>query len=139
MRPHKGILDPACLHVAALLSLGAGLSALAQSPSPDDFNPGAEPLHAEVYCVAAQSDGKVLAGGSFTIIGGQSRSGLARLNADGTLDAGFNPGVTGSVQRIVLQADGKILVAGAFSILAGQSRLEKGSGAHIRIFVRGLI
>ena len=37
------------------------------------------------------------------------RNRIARLNADGTLDAGFNAGTTfsGSVRSIVLQADGK--------------------------------
>lgn len=126
MKPNKGILHLARLLSAALSGVGIALSAVAQSTSPDDFNPGAEPKYAGVYSIAIQSDKKILAGGSFTMIGGQSRTGLARLNPDGTLDTSFNPGVTGTVQRIVLQTDGKILVAGAFSILAGQSRLGIG-------------
>ena len=43
-------------------------------------------------CVAIQPDGKIIVGGAFDTAGGQSRTSLARLNADGTLDRGFNPG-----------------------------------------------
>src|SRR6266487_2701785 len=37
-------------------------------------------------------DGKILIAGSFSSFGGVGRAGLARLNADGTLDATFDPG-----------------------------------------------
>jgi uncharacterized delta-60 repeat protein len=126
MSPKNRPTFPARLLAATVSSLGIALAALAQSPSPDQFDAGAEPSYANVFSAAIQADGKILAGGSFAMIGGQSRSGLARLNPDGTLDTSFNPGMTGTVQRIVLQADGKILVAGAFSILAGKSRLGIG-------------
>ncbi|MCX7840246.1 MAG: delta-60 repeat domain-containing protein, partial [Anaerolineae bacterium] len=43
-----------------------------------------------VYELALQSDGKILVGGSFMSVGGQSRTGLARLNSDGTLDTAFD-------------------------------------------------
>jgi len=70
-----------------------------------------------------QADGKILVGGSFTAIGGQtSKKYIARLNADGTLDAAFNPNANNSVDSIVLQADGKILVGGVFENIGGQTR-----------------
>ena len=40
--------------------------------------------------LAVQADGKILVGG-FTTLGGQTRNCIGRLNADGTLDTGFNP------------------------------------------------
>ena len=43
------------------------------------------------YSIAVQADGKILVGGCFTSIGGQARNYIARLNADGTVDATFNP------------------------------------------------
>jgi uncharacterized delta-60 repeat protein len=73
-----------------------------------------------------QSDGKILIGGSFTTVGGQSRTNIGRLNADGTLDSGFNPGTDTTVICLALQMDGKILVGGYFSTLDGQSRTNIG-------------
>jgi hypothetical protein len=57
------------------------------------FNPGAD---ADVLAVAIQSDGKILVGGDFTNLGGGTgtipRRRIGRLNADGSVDAGFDPG-----------------------------------------------
>ena len=92
------------------------------------FNPG---TNGDVLSLAVQADGKILVGGWFTLIGGggtgtTARDGFARLNADGSLDTGFNPSVSGGsdtgVYAFVQQADGKILVGGSFSSLAGTTR-----------------
>jgi uncharacterized delta-60 repeat protein len=86
------------------------------------FNPGAGPTYdSSVNSLALQEDGKILVGGSFTALGGQTRRGLGRLNADGTLEASFNPGA-GEVYSLTVQADAKILVGGYFSTLGGQTR-----------------
>src|SRR5947207_974661 len=39
-----------------------------------------------VYSIAVQPDGKIVIAGSFTSVDGQSRTNIARLNANGTLD-----------------------------------------------------
>ena len=67
-----------------------------------------------IYALAVQSNGKILIGGSFATYSGSSRNDIARLNADGSLDATFNPGtgVGGYVNDMALQADGKILIGG---------------------------
>jgi uncharacterized delta-60 repeat protein len=75
-----------------------------------------------VYAVAAQSDGKVLIGGAFTTVNGTSRSRIARLNADGSLDAGFNPGADNTVRAITIQPGGKVLVGGDFTFFGGGGR-----------------
>jgi uncharacterized delta-60 repeat protein len=67
-----------------------------------------------IYELAVQPDGKVLVGGQFTAVGGAARVSLARLNADGTLDAGFTaPFTTGAVNALLLQANGSLLVGGS--------------------------
>jgi len=38
-----------------------------------------------------QADGKILVGGHFATLAGQIRNNIGRLNADGTLDARFDP------------------------------------------------
>lgn len=68
-----------------------------------------------------QADGKIVLVGStqggFTSVNGKPRLGIARLNADGTLDEGFVPGISGSYESspifsAAIQADGKIVVGG---------------------------
>ena len=75
-----------------------------------------------VRSITVQPDGKILVGGDFLNIGGQKRSRIARLNADGTLDTSFNPNANGDVYSIALQVDGKIVVGGFFTTIGGQTR-----------------
>ena len=87
------------------------------------FNPTADGSFSPVvHCLAVQPDGKILVGGSYSTLGGQARSSIGRLNADGSLDASFNPGANDSVYSLALQTDGKILVAGRFTTLGGATR-----------------
>jgi uncharacterized delta-60 repeat protein len=77
-----------------------------------------------VRSLARQPDGKILVGGGFITYNGTGRNHIARLNADGSLDATFNPGTgaNSSVQTTTLQPDGKILIGGEFSTYNGTSR-----------------
>ena len=76
-----------------------------------------------VYSLALQADGKISVGGLFNALSGQPRHGLGRLNADGTVDASFNPGEGWVwIYAQALQGDGKLVVGGWFTSLAGQPR-----------------
>ncbi len=79
---------------------------------------------AAIYAIVRQpSDGSLIIAGDFTSVGGVLRNRIARIKADGTLDASFTGGVLTSVTQLLtpqvyalaLQADGKILVGGAFN------------------------
>ena len=83
------------------------------------FNPGPNAL---VQSLAIQPDAKILVGGRFTTLAGQSRDRLGRLHPDGSLDTAFNPGASATVRCLALQADGEILVGGDFTTLGGQPR-----------------
>jgi uncharacterized delta-60 repeat protein len=85
------------------------------------FNPASDP-DSIVFSLAVQADGKILVGGIFSTLGGQSRANIGLLNADGTLDPSFNLGADYQVSSLAVQADGKILVGGIFITLGGQSR-----------------
>ncbi len=79
-------------------------------------NTSANPL---VLGVVPQPDGKILLGGQFTTVNGAARNGLARVNADGTLDAGFNPAAAPATfaATLALQPDGKVLAgSGTFRV-----------------------
>src|SRR5262249_24554335 len=88
------------------------------------FNPGAGP-NANVLRVAAQADGHVVIAGLFSTVNGTNRNHVARLNANGTLDLGFDPG-SGPDRYpylLALQSDGKVLIGGGgFTNVAGTWR-----------------
>lgn len=78
--------------------------------------------NATVQALAVQADGKVLLGGSFTVVNGVTRNRIARLNADGTLDGAYGAGLSGSdnyVNTLSLQDDGKLIACGDFATLNG--------------------
>ncbi|MFZ1687202.1 MAG: delta-60 repeat domain-containing protein, partial [Flavobacteriales bacterium] len=88
------------------------------------FDPGTG-ASATVFAIALQPDGTVLIGGSFTTYNGTMRNRIARVNANGTLDASFDPssGIpVGAVSAIVVQPDGKLMIGGSFSNYSGSSR-----------------
>ncbi|MBI3416997.1 MAG: hypothetical protein HY043_17030 [Verrucomicrobia bacterium] len=74
--------------------------------------------------IVVAPDEKIYVGGDFTQFGGSPRVHLARLNADGSMDAGFiaNIGSNGFVNVIGLQTDGKVLIGGTFDRVADQPR-----------------
>ncbi|HEX8265472.1 MAG TPA: FG-GAP-like repeat-containing protein [Pyrinomonadaceae bacterium] len=89
------------------------------------FNASGEGPNGAVYEIIQLSDGKLLLGGSFTVYNSVVRSGIVRINPDGTLDSTFNPsgaGTAGTVHTIALQPDGKILISGGLSAYNGTAR-----------------
>jgi len=98
---------------------GTGTSEVVLAP---DFNPNA---NGYLLCSAQQTDGRIIIGGVFSSVGGAGHSLIARLNADGTPDAGFNPVVSGSeIHAIAIQRDGKILITGYFSSVNAVPRFD---------------
>ncbi len=71
--------------------------------------------------VALQQDGKILAGGFFTLYNGTPRQNIARLNDNGSLDPSFDAGtaVDGVITDIEIQTDGKIVIVGLFASVGG--------------------
>jgi hypothetical protein len=59
-----------------------------------------------VESIAVQADGKVLVGGYFASIGGQTRNYIARLDATTGLARSVNPNVSDDGDSIALQGDG---------------------------------
>jgi uncharacterized delta-60 repeat protein len=74
-----------------------------------------------VYTTSLQSDGKIIIGGGFSTYNAMARMAIARLNTDGTLDAGFNPGTGANtaIHNTAIQSDGKIIISGQFSSYNG--------------------
>lgn len=70
-----------------------------------------------VQTIALLPDGKLYVGGDFLSYGSAFRNRIARVNANGSLDASFNPpgGFNNQVSSIAVQADSLLLVGGEFS------------------------
>lgn len=85
-----------------------------------------------VSALTLQSNAKILIAGSFTNVNGSTRSNIARLNPDGSLDLSFNPGNglrltnagTARINDMAVQPDGKIIIAGQFHSVGGVPRLR---------------
>jgi uncharacterized delta-60 repeat protein len=76
-------------------------------------------VNGNVSAVAIQPDGRILVGGTFSVIQGQLRTNLARINKDGTLDSFYNPNVYNpnagdTVLALCIQKDARSLAAGRF-------------------------
>lgn len=78
-----------------------------------------------VACSAIQSDQKILIAGDLTSYNGVGRNYLARINTDGSIDMGFDPGIgpNGSIVAMALQPDGKIIIGGYFYLFNGLSKV----------------
>jgi len=75
-----------------------------------------------VFAVAVDGAGRVLIGGSFTNVDGIPHQGVARLNADGSLDESFQASVNGIVFALAPQPDGKVLLGGTFTQVNSTNR-----------------
>lgn len=88
------------------------------------FNSGFGVGNGEVNSISIQSDGKIIIAGNFLDYNSISRSRIARLNTDGSLDTNFNLG-TGASSRVVstsIQPDDKIIIGGYFTSYNGIAR-----------------
>ncbi|THD33226.1 M43 family zinc metalloprotease [uncultured Flavobacterium sp.] len=75
-----------------------------------------------VECIEIQNDGKIIVGGYFTSYGSDQRSGIIRLNSNGTIDTTFNPGTGidwGGIHTVKALPDGKIIAGGDFGSYNG--------------------
>jgi len=91
------------------------------------FSPGAaadNPVNSIAVYTSGAHSGKIVLGGAFSAYNGTTRNFLARVNSDGSLDAGFDigTGANGTVHAVAIQTDGKVLVGGDFTSFNGTNR-----------------
>jgi uncharacterized delta-60 repeat protein len=106
-------------------TFGAGLAGVTTRDRTPPFGVGGQ-----VNVIVPLADGRVLIGGNFIEVGGTPQIGIARLNADGSLDTTFGAGQTGvsgavtnlQVYAIAVQPDGKIVIGGQFLVVNGVIR-----------------
>lgn len=86
------------------------------------FDPSVDTSTGHARALLLQPDGKVLIAGSFKSINGVTRNGIVRLNADQSIDVGFDANIDGLIQSLARQSDGKIIVGGSFTDIGGVAR-----------------
>lgn len=92
------------------------------------FDPGSGAYHQTddpvVHAIHVLTDGSILIAGQFTSYDGTPRRRIARLNTDGGLDTGFDPGTgaNGPIYALAAQGDGKIMIGGDFTSYDGTAR-----------------
>ena len=81
------------------------------NPSPQDTS------YSAVYALATDASDNVYVGGEFSSIGGQPRTGLARVAGHGlgAADATWDPAVQGAVLAITIDETGPIYIGGDFA------------------------
>ncbi|MBC8010979.1 MAG: delta-60 repeat domain-containing protein [Burkholderiales bacterium] len=96
---------------------------LANGTLDTSFNPGTG-ANGTINTIRLQPNGRVVIAGVFTSFDGVTRTRIARLNTNGSLDATFDPGTgfNGSVRDLAVQADGAIVAGGLFSLYDGVAR-----------------
>ncbi len=112
----NGAPTPITLRYVARLNPDGTLDT-AFAPNPNNY----------VRSVALQPDGRILLGGDFNALqpgsaaSATTRNSIARVNADGTLEAGFDPSANNTVYTVKVLANGKVLLGGDFTTLQPNS------------------
>jgi hypothetical protein len=83
-----------------------------------------------INAVVSDGEGGVYIGGSFTAVGGEPRSSLAHIEADGTLDPEFYAGIetvaafttASALVRALVLSDGTLYAGGEFTSIGGEQR-----------------
>lgn len=99
-------------------SLLAAPPALDASLNPKLANTSSGDKSVTVQSAVQQADGKIVIVGQFTSVNGVARRNIVRLNADGTVDAGFDPNpnrTSSALNGVLIQTDGKLVVHGEFA------------------------
>jgi uncharacterized delta-60 repeat protein len=104
--------------IMAGASLFAGVPAIDPTLNPKLLSANSGGNVATVNSAVRQVDGKLVIVGQFTAVNGVARLNIARLNADGSVDTGFDPNpntTTSSLNGVLVQPDGKLVVYGRFA------------------------
>jgi uncharacterized delta-60 repeat protein len=105
----------------------------ADGSADNSFVLGNLPITRGANHIALQPDGKIVVVWGFYSPTGFPSGGVARLNADGSIDGSFNAALPAAIfDSVVVQPDGKILIGGPFSF--GYVNSQTGS-----VFYNGVV
>jgi uncharacterized delta-60 repeat protein len=106
------------------------------------FNPGGSGANGTLTDVSTTSDGKIYISGYFSQYNGTARSKVARLNADGSLDAGLNytsPTPFTFVNKAIGLSDGRVVIIGSDVGGSGVSLARLNADGSLDTAVRAVV
>ena len=103
------------------------------------FNPNITGGGNSVMATAVLPDGRMIIGGSFTTVGGAAHANVARLNADGSVDATFTASTNGNVLSVAVQEDGRLVLGGSFTSVNGSAVSANGVNRIARLNADGTL
>lgn len=133
-KPFLGGFSNLCKDILLLVVCCLSVSSSGQSSLFDPLFSVSSGANGAVNDIVVQGDGKIILGGEFSTISGNSNAFLARLTSNGQFDNSFGTGTDGPVYKLLQQPDGNILVAGNFTVLQGVTRLGIG-----RLLTNGVV
>jgi len=101
-----------------------------------NFNPIGSGGNLPIYTMTVQPNGKIIICGGFTSFNNVETGGIARLNADGSLDTTFVKNNSASANSAIVLPNGKILTNGNFYSTSKFHRL-KPDGSADKLFDTG--
>lgn len=102
------------------VGLNTGYGALTKTT--DDYpNMDFPQFNGNIYALVPDNNGGWYAGGAFTTVGGISKSYLAHIKSDNTVDAAFNGNCNSSVKAI-LKVGNRLYIGGSFNSVNGTTR-----------------
>lgn len=122
----RALVSAALAAVCLLATVHPAAASPATAPDPTAPVTGpattTSPGGGTVYSIAQAGD-RTIIGGEFTSVGGLTRSGLAALLPDGTVDASWDPVLDGIVNAVAVSEDGTtVFVGGTFLTVDGVPR-----------------
>jgi len=108
-----------------------GLASLNAQTQPGTLDESFSPVlntGCSVLALQVDASDRIILGGIFTNVDGRPRTGVARLNRDGTLDEGFLPLLTNEsgssplIRALLLGKNDRVLIGGRFSHVNGIAR-----------------
>src|SRR5688572_15253664 len=115
------LVSAACLAATAPFAMAQGIF-----PAPEQFPDLRLEVAGTVNAIVKYNDGVAdhyLIGGDFDLVNGVARRNLARLDANGALDAAWSADTDGAVQALALAGD-QLFVGGSFTAVDGAPRVR---------------
>jgi len=98
--------------ILQLVLLVTGVQVRAASPVQDGYNPDIDGI---VHASITLPDGSLLVGGTFSHVGTEACTNLARIRVDGSMDTSFPYGLNGMVTAFAREPNGSIIIGGSFA------------------------
>ncbi len=76
-------------------------------------------INGDVLALSYQTNGQIIAGGTFNVVNGLTENNVVRLNSGGSVDTSFSASANDTIQTAASQTDNRVLIGGEFTSVDG--------------------